>query len=251
MRCLAVSISLFFSTMLFGQTPPSLQKSQVILPQVAVSFHKPFGDLEERFGNSAAISQSVIWKFKNDFFVNITGAWIVGNQVKNKNLFDGILGPSGQIIDNNGNFSIVEVNQRGFYGTADVGFLWAKFRQYRHSGFYSSLGLGYLQHKINVQAPEATVPQLNGEYLQGYDRLTGGTAIRIMHGVLFLSNNRRANFNMCIETLFGNTKSLRSYNFYPYKKESNVRKDILFGGHIGIVLPIFLKDKNEEYFYLD
>lgn len=234
-----------------AQNASDHSNNRIVLPQVSVSAQKPFGDLENRFGKNAAICPSVLWKFKNNFMLGIGGAWIFGNTVKNKNLFDNIIGPSGQIIDNNGNFSVVEVNQRGFYSTINFGYLWKTLLHHKNAGFYSSLGFGYLQHKINIQAPEATVPQLNGEYLKGYDRLTGGTAIRMLHGLLFISNNRRVNFTVSLETIYAHTKNMRSYHFQPYGSEKSPRKDILFGGQMGIVLPIFLKDKNEEYFYFD
>ena len=45
-----------------------------------------------------------------------------------------------------------------------------------NSGLVLKVGGGYMRHKVRVQTQKNVVPQLEDEYLEGYDRLSAGPA---------------------------------------------------------------------------
>ena len=116
-----------------------------------------------------------------------------------------------------------------------------------NTGFTVLLGAGFLQHKIQIEDLNSTVPQFDGEYRKGYDRLSSGLAFTQFIGYTHLSLNRRINFYIGIEAVQAFTKGRRSTNFNTQTNGTNSRTDILFGPRVGWILPIY-KEPSEGFY---
>ncbi|MCK6649378.1 MAG: hypothetical protein L6Q66_06965, partial [Bacteroidia bacterium] len=93
------------------------------------------------------------------------------------------------------------------------------------------------------------IPQLDSDYKKGYDRLTNGFLLSQNLGYLYLSNNRIANFYIGFECMQGFTQNRRSYNFDQMKQDTEKRVDILYGGKVSWILPLYKKAPKEFYTY--
>lgn len=74
-------------------------------------------------------------------------------------------------------------------------------------------GVGILQHKIRIEHQDNKIPQLEGDYLKGYDRLSNGLMVHQFVGYFHMSNNRLINFFVGAEAWQGFTKNRRDLNF--------------------------------------
>lgn len=119
----------------------------------------------------------------------------------------------------------------------------------RNSGMLLKLGLGYLRHKIRIQTQKNEVPQLEGDYLEGYDRLSGGPAGMLYIGYQNFGNRGRVNFNVGFEVTIGLTEPLRAYNFDTQRADSGTRFDGLIGLRAGWTLPIYKKADDRFHYY--
>jgi hypothetical protein len=210
----------------------------------------PAGDLADRFGVNQSIG--IDWKFKTktNLTFGIEYNWMFGNNVKELVMLDSLIGNSGEIIDKDGVFSVIRINQRGHNGFIKVGKIFPLGAN-KNSGILVDLGFGFLVHKMDVMAPPATVPQLNGEYAKGYDRLTGGWATKQFVGYQHLAPNRRANFIIGFDFIQAYTSSLRNYNFDTREVDDKKRLDLVSSFKIGITLPIYTKKAGEEEYFFD
>ena len=80
-------------------------------PQYA--YHTPGSDLKDRFNAFSALGLGVDYKFKNNFSIGVNYEWLFGNNVKNTSPFSSITSTSGQVIDQNGDFSLIRLNMKG------------------------------------------------------------------------------------------------------------------------------------------
>jgi hypothetical protein len=67
------------------------------------------------------------------------------------------------------------------------------------------------------------VPQVQGAYAKGYDRLTNGPAISQYIGWLHLDRKKLVNFNAGIEIIEAFTQNRRDFNFDQMKKDDSKR----------------------------
>ena len=118
----------------------------------------------------------------------------------------------------------------------------------KNSGIFMYVGLGYMQHKINIYDVDKTLPQITGNLKKGYDRLTGGPAAEQFIGYMFLARNRLVNWFAGIEIQEGFTTGLRGYQYDLMGTDNKQRHDILFGIKLGWMLPLYQKAPKEFYY---
>jgi hypothetical protein len=105
-----------------------------------------------------------------------------------------------------------------------------------------------MQHKINIFHKDNNIPQLRGDYLKGYDRLTNGLVVGQYIGYNYFANNGLLNFHVGLDISAGFTKGRRDYLYDVMRSDNASRMDILFGVRGGWYIPIF-KRKSEEFFF--
>ncbi|MCH8318494.1 MAG: hypothetical protein IIA88_08365 [Bacteroidetes bacterium] len=219
---------------------------------VNTGYELPGGDMADRFGNNAEIGGGFFFKTKSNWIFGIDGNFLWGNNVKEDNILDSIKTESGEIIGSDGLFAEVRISERGMkLPFVKIGKLWncKILKTNANSGCFVLIGYGLLQHKIKIQDITRTVPQLAGDYVKGYDRLTNGAAITESFGYLYLDKKKRINFFINFEFTQAWTKSRREYNFDTMTKDETRRFDTLWGIKFGWLMPIYKKVPDEYYYY--
>lgn len=210
----------------------------------------PGGDMADRFGISFSAGPGFLYKTRSNWLVGAEANFFYGDNVKiGDSLFKLITNASGNIIDGNGEPAIIGITQRGFSAWAKAGKIFPWTGPNPNSGFFATVGVGYLQHNLYISNLDNTAPQLAGDYRKGYDRLTGGPAVNLKIGYLLLSNHRMLNFMVGFELNQAWTKSLRDYDFDLMKKDDTSRSDLLSGFKLGWIIPLYGRAPKEYYFY--
>lgn len=228
-----------------------MQNNQGFLFTPHWAYQKVGGDLSERFYDFTSIGIAVDYKTKKNIQFGLAYDWYYGNHVKDSTLFDGITGPSGQIIDQNGNFSVVRLSIRGNYVTANLSYVYPIIKHHENSGIMVSLGAGLMQHRIDIFSSQVTIPQINGEYEKGYDRLTYGFALKEFIGYQFLINSNKFHFRAGVEFNQGFTQGRRTWNYSTNSSGLDKRLDQTMAVKLGVIVPVFTKAKEDEEFFIN
>jgi hypothetical protein len=217
----------------------------------AYSFQVPGGDLADRFGTSSTIGGGFRYKTASNWLFDGEFSFIFGGEVKNEDeLMSNLRTETGEIIDMSGNFGFVTTYERGYHINFKFGKVIPVLSPNPNSGIVLMGGVGYLQHKIRIQVENNNIPQLDGDYKKGYDRLAGGPSLTEFVGYLYLSDNRLLNFYGGLEFVQGWTKPLRDVNFDTMEPDPiQNRLDLFTGIKLGWIIPIFQRQPEKFYYY--
>jgi len=207
----------------------------------------PAGDLAERFGDNGSLGFGIQYKTVSQWIFGLEGAFLFGNNVKEP-VAIGIRNSDGFIIDREGNFVNLLVLERGMTITASAGRLFPIFGPNKNSGIVVKLGGGFIEHRIRLEARLNEVPQIEGDYAKGYDRLTNGATIFQFIGYRNFSDNRLLNFTLGIEGYQGFTQNRRAFDFDLGRKDDEKRLDVLVGVRLTWSLPLYSKDSKDYYY---
>jgi hypothetical protein len=208
----------------------------------------PGGDLEKRFGNSFKVDISPAYYFYNSSFsIGFEFGYLFGSEVK-INPLSNLISYDDQIISIDKTFALLSMDERGYKIGINIGKI-VSFNDNIRSGLKLELGIGFLRHWIHYQKDYGILPQLEGEYLKGYDRLTGGISTKEFIGYQHLKKDSKINFYVGFEFIQGFTKSLRKYNYDHAVYDLEQRNDYLFGFKIGWILPLYKVNNPDEIFY--
>lgn len=207
----------------------------------------PLGDLKSRFGDNISAGGPVLYKTGKNLIFGLEGNYIFSNGVK-ENPLSYAYNNTGTITGGSGNPGAIRLNERGFTAYAIIGTVINKLGKNKNSGLFLHIGIGYMQHKINIYDINKSLPQINGNLKKGYDRLTAGPAAEQFIGYMFLARNRLVNWFAGIEIQEGFTTGLRGYQYDTMSSDSKQRLDILVGFKIGWMLPLYQKAPKEFYY---
>ena len=199
----------------------------------------PGGDLADRFGTNSNIGVGAARKTRGNFLFGLEGSFIFGNRIVEPGILRNVINSAGQIVDADGQMADVFLYERGWTAFATVGKIFPVIGPNPNSGLMLKVGGGYMRHKVRVQTQKNVVPQLEDEYLEGYDRLCGGPAGLLFIGYQHLGNKRHVNFHVGIELMAGFTQALHPYNFDTEEYNTPDRVDLLTGLRVGWSLPIY------------
>ncbi len=223
---------------------------QVSIIYPTYAFSMPGGDMADRFGFSHQIGAGYMLKGKNGWSIAFEGNFIFRDGIKNAgSILSGIMTSDGFIIDGGGVFANVMLLERGFTLWAKVGKLFPVAGPNPNSGILLQLGGGMLQHKIRIEVPGNSAPQLKGDYKKGYDHLCSGPAVSQFIGYQYLGNTRKVNFFAGLEFTEAYTLSRRSYYFNDMMRPDEKRFDLLGSIKIGWYLPLYKKTSQKFYYY--
>lgn len=225
----------------------AFEPKQIIMLDIVYKQQFPGFDLSKRFGTNSSIGGDLNYKSKKNLVFAVSGNFIWGKNVKETGILDSIRGKTGEIIDLNGQFSVIGFEQRGMYLGASAGKIFS-FNKNKNSGLQILIGGGYLQHRIRIYAPE-TVPQLDEEMKKGYDRFTSGPSLSQNISYRFLDPRKRLNFAVGFEFIEGFTQNRRSFNYDTQTADTKKRLDFLWSLKFGLSIPIYLKKAEEEEFF--
>ncbi len=229
----------------------SIRDTSITIVPVTLSYayQVPQGDLAQRFGNNSNIGLSAGVKFKSNIVLGLEGGFLFGDKVIEAGLLSGVANSDGVILDAAGQPATVLVYERGYTIMGWVGKLLPVVGPNPNSGLLLKAGGGYMRHKVRIETQENVVPQLEGDYLTGYDRLCAGPALLLFIGYQHLGNRRLINFLAGFEMTYGFTESLRAYNFDTGTREEGTRFDVLHGIRVGWTLPIYKRQAEGFYMY--
>lgn len=214
-------------------------KGRAVLLHLALGGQVPAADLAKRFGPNLSVGGGLEHITANNWVFGAEGHYLFSKDVKEDPLAN-LRTPEGDIIGSDQQIASVVLRERGLYVGVVAGRLWV-LNQKQRSGLRFTLSAGWLQHKIRVQDDGQTVNQLTGEYLKGYDRLTGGPALQQFVGWQQLGLNRRSNWCVGLEFNQGFTHTLRDWDFAERRKLDGQRFDLRFGIRLGWTLPFYPK----------
>ncbi|MES2627524.1 MAG: hypothetical protein V4616_01025 [Bacteroidota bacterium] len=210
-------------------------------------FYTPGGDLKNRFGNNSAIGSLFQYKTKSNFVFGAEGTFFFGRNVKENHVLDQLASPDGEVFDKSSQPSAIIFFERGFTLSASVGKIFPVFGPNPNSGILLRVGGGFMQHKIRIEHQNNRIPQLENDYIKGYDRLTNGPMLNQFVGYMLMSNNKFANFYLGVEAIEGFTKSRRGYNYDTRMPDTANRLDLMYGVKAGICI-LFYKRTSTEYY---
>jgi hypothetical protein len=245
---LTVSLSILFYNL--GNAQYTVKDTSLLTPMFYASYALQFpgGDMVKRFGMNSNIGGGFQVKLRSNWVLGLDFNYLFGNNVKGETqLLQNISTSSGYIIDGNGEYADVFLYERGFYASARVGYVIPVLSPNPNSGFFVYVSGGFLKHKIRIDNPNNTAPQLSDEYRLGYDHMTNGWGISEFVGYLYLGNQRLVSFFGGFEFNQAWTKCKR-YNFDEMAKDESTHFDQLVGIKVGWIIPLY-KRKPKGYYY--
>ncbi|MEX1000566.1 MAG: hypothetical protein WDZ35_00475 [Crocinitomicaceae bacterium] len=210
-------------------------------------FNLTSGDLDKLWGYNHEIGISVDNKFKNNFTLGLTAGFIFGNQLKDSTIFSSVFNEFGTITNLGGGPAQVLFLMRGMTAQLNAGYLFNRLGNNPNSGLWLQAGAGFLMHKIRIESLYDDVPQLEGDYRKGYDRLHMGFAFREFVGYLFQADRRFLNFYAGFEFIQGFTQNQRNYNFDLGGPDPGIKQDFLWSAKVGWLIPIYKRSAKEYY----
>lgn len=250
MLCLLSAAALRLSAQPVQGPAPAPGTGSYAIIRVGGGFYATGGDLAKRFPQFASLPVGVYYKSANNWTLGVNYSPFLGNKINESDLFGDLLGPTGEIIDQNGFPTIIRYYMRGFSATGTVGKLIPTGRSARHGSIELSAGAGFMQHFIRMRFDVGRTPQLEGNYAAGYDRLTNGLQL-VQHARWHYLNTETISVYAGIDVAQGFTRHRRSWNYATMSPDRDLRTDIYFGLSAGILIPIGLKTdatRNPKYF---
>jgi hypothetical protein len=252
---LLLFLTLIVSVSAFSQRPKMNSRRieyadschHIMIIGIGLAGELPLGDLKSRFGADISVGMPFLYKTAKNLLFGLDGNYFFSNNVKEDPLYS-MYNSAGTITGSAGNPGAVRLNERGFTAYGVIGTVINKFAKNKNSGLFMYVGLGYMQHKINIYDIDKSLPQITGNLKKGYDRLTGGPAAEQFIGYMFLARNRLINWFAGIEIQEGFTTGLRGYQYDLMAPDNKQRHDILVGIKLGWMLPLYQKAPKEFYY---
>ena len=229
-----------------------ISKEKLLLTQVGVGigYYLPLGDMGSRYSGAFRLGGGFNVKNRKNWTFGLDGGYLFNDAVRNpENYLLNMRTELGEVISQDGSFAEIIMNMRGLTLNASIGRVFDVIGPNPNSGIVVRFGVGYLQHKIHIEARRDDVPQFEEDMRQYYDQLTGGLTLNQFIGYQHLSNSRLTNFFVGIEAFQGFTRNLRNYNIDLGGKDDRQRFDGLLGLKAGWLLLIYKRKPQEFYFY--
>ena len=205
------------------------------------------GDISSRYGRNSSVGGSFAIKNKKNWYYGIKGNFNWGDDVKETSILDNIKTSDGYVIDNDGKITYIYLEERGSSFFLTGGKLFNVLSNNKNSGFLVYGGIGTLHHKIRI-AFKDNINSLSDEYKKGYDRLSFGIATNLFIGYMHLSKNRFINFYGGFDLIYGQTKSLRGFNYDTQLPDTEYSSNLLYGFNFGWIIRLNKRTKDEFYY---
>jgi len=241
--------------LVLGSTALHAQKSirDSVISFVAIGaewgMQYPFADLGKRFGMGGIAGGGLLYKSRKNIVYEGNFGFFYSGRVREDSILNPLITKGDFIIDRTGNPADVRLYERGFLITGRVGKIFPIIGPNPNCGLHLALGTGFIQHKIRIQDNLQSVPQLDGDYKKGYDRLTNGWLVSQSIGYQHFSNYRLINYYIGFEFYEAITENRRSYNFDTMKHDGRTRLDILGSLVVRWYFPTYKRQAKEFYFY--
>ncbi len=198
------------------------------------------GDVGKRFGNNSAIGGGFQMKTKRNWVFGGEFNYMFGGKVKNQeSILSSIVNSDGFLITSSGEYAEVHFIEAGYNFSLKAGKIFPVFGSNPNSGIFISLQPGFLQHKIKINNPNNTAPQLAGDYKYGYDEMANGFSATEFLGYMYMGNKRIYSFYAGFEFTQAFTKCRRAFNFNTMTYNSGTNSDFFYSFRVGWLIPLY------------
>ena len=208
----------------------------------------PYGELADRYADNLKFTLGAERITKNNWIYGVEFAFMFGDTVKEDPLATLRLS-NNEILGSDNGYGDVFMRQRGAFIGLNVGKI-IRLNPNSRSGIRITGAAGIIAHKIRIIDEASATPQIEGDFLAGYDRLTRGYAFREFVGYQHISEDKRINFYIGIEFTQGFTKHVRAIDFDTgLAPDPATRFDGLVSLKAAWVLPFHDDFIDEQIFY--
>ena len=216
-----------------------------ILIDIDYAFHLPEGDMKTDYYQSNSVGGQLAYLSPKNWIFGISGQAIFADRVKTD-----VLAPlresNGQLITLYGDMGYTSLGERGFIFTGQVGKLFSLNNKNRRHNLEVRLGAGYMEHwtRIRLMTREEELPQLQEDYLKGYDQRRAGLSLQQFIGYRYMSQNRMFNFFVGLDLNQAFTTSVRGWDYHLRQADTSTQFDVLYGLRAGFCIPFFIYTEN-------
>lgn len=225
--------------------------ARMVWTGVNISGQIPVGALRETFKANLSVGTGVTYKTQTNWTFDVNFNYMFGGNLRDTtySFLGSMLNDDGIIYDGNGMKATIYTEGRYWYVGAGIGKI-IPVDRWKNSGIWLHFGAGYFGHKIRINDYDHQVPQLDGDYLKGYDHRSSGFAMNQFIGYLFMQKNRVLSFYGGIEIFESWTKPNRNYIFNEGPTENMPYKfSGLISLKIGWVVPLYEKKETVTFYY--
>lgn len=218
---------------------------------VNMAGHLPMGYLKEWFKPNLSVGANVLYKSKSNWTLDAAFSYMFGANIRDTSFafLGDLANDDGIVWDGNGMKATLYFEGRYWMFGLGVGKI-IPVNRWKNSGVWLRFGAGYFGHKIRINDYDHQVPQLDKNYLKGYDHLSGGFAMTQFVGYLFNQKNRILNFYGGIEFYECWTKPMRNYIFYEGPTAGmKSRFSGLVSLKVGWNIPLYEKKSVTTFYY--
>jgi hypothetical protein len=235
--------------------------AQLIIKDSALKVYKvgatvyaeiPAGLLAKRFGQGVAVGGFIGLKTRTNWLFDLEYSYIYSANIRENGILDSISvkDPNYKdLINGNGTFQILNVYESGNLAFIKAGKIFKFLNHNPNSGLTAKIGIGFMEHKLFYYWTGEAPPQLTGNYIKGYDRLTYGPAVSQSIGYHHLGDNGRINYTFDIEAVEGFTYNQRAYDFDLMAQSTKQRLDVMVGIKAAWFFPIYGKNSTRAKYY--
>lgn len=224
--------------------------SSLTIPFIGVSYgvHFPSADLAIRTGTLHSMGGQFGIKFKSNLYIGFKMDYVFGNTVKEPGVLDNIRTSQGGIIEIGGQQTDPILDMEGYSVSLMAGYLFPVLGPNPNSGFLVAAGPCFLQHRIQIDYRDAQIPQLEDDYIYGYDRLSNGFGLNEFVGYIFFSKRKLINLYGGFDFIQTWTKNKREFNYDEGIPDTKVRKDNSIGFRLGMMLTLYRRAPQQYYY---
>jgi hypothetical protein len=251
-KTVALIFSIFFVTIAgLNLQAQSFRKDRLTVPTLSanVGFCLPMGDLKDRYNIFGQAGSSFMMKFKNNTLLAAEGLVLFGEGYKGEDPLRLIVNSNGTLTNQYGQPAEFARGMRGVQITAKAGYIFSRFAHNPNSGFTFTAGAGFFQSKYWIDQRGNNVPQIMGEYVKGYDKMSNGFALTQFVGYTYFHNKNFWNVFVGIEFTEAWTQNRREWDFTLMRKDDRSYREFMTAFKAGWILSFIRREAEDVYYY--
>ncbi len=245
-------VTLFLvSNIVLNLQAQSFRKDKLTVPTLTanVGFCYPMGDLKERYHIFGQAGSSFMMKFKSNILLAAEGMILFGEGYKGEDPLRLILNSNGTLTNQFGKPAEFARGMRGMQLTAKAGYIFSKFAHNPNSGITFTAGAGFFQSKYWIDQRGNNIPQIMGDYVKGYDKMSNGFALTQFVGYTYFHNKNFWNAFIGVEFTEAWTQNRRDWDFTLMRKDNQSYNEFMMTLKAGWIISFIRREAEEIYYY--
>ncbi len=214
------------------------------LLQTSAQYNINGGDWKSRYPAFTSVPLSFEYFHRHKFIVGANYNIYLGSQVNENGLYGNMTNSKNELLDLNGYPAVVRTYMRGFQSGVHA---LKSYPLKAGSNWHLQMGggLGYYRSYTKFVFDENQVPQIDGNYQTGYDRLSAGWYLQEQMRIQYL-NNELVSMGLGIHFMQGSSNHLRPYDFANQTPGYQQFTDYSYGANLFITIPIRVSETLPE-----